>query len=359
MSYTLSAISPPVDSSLPRHGMFRQTDDAKWKVNLYMLFKNLPDTKGRRSHWYTTSQSMVQKLPDEYRKAIREICSIDASEIGPYTWISIEAALVLLTYGSRMTKHSAVLEWVERYTGVKLPKDVGRSRREAVFAHLLRIFLEKELSETTNGEYKLEYQYRLCGGKYFADFSVKHYWDGEANSEKFDWYIIEFDEEEHELPASKLRDQKRDMEIRDTYPLATLIRVKHDEVENWFKLVSLSHRLIGFESACLAGIVTACSTIKDQEVCIDSTTAKSAFDFHENEFADVLLFPNQPLRGLKLALERCAIDCRCARTNKSRQLRVSLASLIAVMHRWWPTEAVDSAMRNICSTETYCDVSHI
>lgn len=49
----------PLDSSFPHHGMFRQTEDDEWQVNLYMLFKKLPKPRSSRAIWYKTSQNMV------------------------------------------------------------------------------------------------------------------------------------------------------------------------------------------------------------------------------------------------------------------------------------------------------------
>ncbi len=40
----------PLDSSFPHHGMFRQTEDDEWQVNLYMLFKKIAQTAGFESH---------------------------------------------------------------------------------------------------------------------------------------------------------------------------------------------------------------------------------------------------------------------------------------------------------------------
>lgn len=76
MSQSISQLRPskPVDCTLPHHGMYRQTEDDKWQVNLYMLFKNLPKPRGSRAVWYKTSQNMVHKLPrDIFGREIREI----------------------------------------------------------------------------------------------------------------------------------------------------------------------------------------------------------------------------------------------------------------------------------------------
>lgn len=76
---------------------------------------------------------MVQKLPrDFFGREIREIGAVLHDQIDQNTWISARSALVLLTYGSLNHKHLEVTQWVERYTGVHLPRNVGLSRREVV-----------------------------------------------------------------------------------------------------------------------------------------------------------------------------------------------------------------------------------
>jgi len=343
-----SKLSNPVDSTLPRHGMFHQTDKG-WKIDLYMLFKNLPDNRGARAVWYKTSQNMVRKLPEEFKRETREICSIEPNEIRQETLISVRAALVLLTYGSRNARHLDVIHWVERYTAVKLPKTHGLSRREAVFGHLLDRFINNELTDITGGDYEISYQHRLCDGKYYADFSVKHFWDGRENTTKFYWYLIEFDEEEHSLTASRARDCKRDTEINETYPQVTIIRVKHDEVEEWLQLVRDSNKLVSFGYVYLSGIASACRYVNGTEVTIDSLSAQKAYDYNHNMFADVLTHGKQPLRGLKQALDRCGITYRVARTNQNRQLKVSLDSLSNVLHRWLPSQVAQHILRNMQS----------
>lgn len=346
MVNTFSKLSPPADSSLPRHGMFHQMDIG-WKIDLYMLFKNLPNNRGARAVWYRTSQSMVQKLPEDFKREIREICSIESDQIRPQTLISVRAALVLLTYGSRNARNLDVIEWIERYTGVRLPKKTGLSRRETVFGHLLESFINNELADMTSGDYEISSQYRLCEGKYYADFSVKHYWDGRENCTKFDWYLIEFDEEEHSLKASKARDWLRDNEIKQSNPQVTIIRVKHDETEEWFQLVRNSNRLVSFEHAYLSGILSACSSIHANNIIIDSISAKAAYDYDNNMFCDSLSYENQPTRGIKQALDSCEILYKETRTNKCRQLKVPIDSLHNVLHRWWPSNAAEYSLKSL------------
>lgn len=55
----------------------------------------------------------------------------------------------------------------------------------------------------------------MCNGKYYVDFTVKHYWNGNEDSTKFHLYLIEFDEEEHEHFQNKLADLARDSEIKN------------------------------------------------------------------------------------------------------------------------------------------------
>lgn len=337
----------PVDPTLRVHGMFRKTSEGKWLINVYMMFKHLPETKGARAVWYKTSRSMVQKLPDDFRREIREILSIQPNEIGKHTWISARSALVLLTFGSRNFKHLEIIEWVERYTGIRLPKKAGLSRREYVFGKRLRDFIDGELKETTNGDYQFETQLRLCNGRYFADFSIKHYWDDIANPEKLDWYLIEFDEEEHEIRSSLIRDRKRDAEILKRYPNVTIIRVKHDESDSWFDLIKYNYRLVGFEAALLSGILSSIAEVRNNLLIIDSTSAKNAYDDDQNFDAHLMTNENQPLRGLKGALSRCGIPFEEKRTSKSRQLRVPLDSFIDVLQRWWPAESVRNAILKI------------
>ncbi|MBS9435870.1 hypothetical protein EAE91_01330 [Photorhabdus noenieputensis] len=143
----------PLDRPHPRHRMFRQTEDRKWQLNLYMLFKNLPKPRGSRAIWYKTSQSMVQKLPsDIFEREIREIGAVLHDQIGKDTWISARSALVLLTYGSRNHKHLEVAQKVEQYTGIRLSRPKGLSRREVVFGHKLREFIDAELTSITYGD---------------------------------------------------------------------------------------------------------------------------------------------------------------------------------------------------------------
>ncbi|WP_431792437.1 hypothetical protein [Citrobacter freundii] len=97
MSQNISQLRPskPVDCTLPRHGMFRHTEDDKWQINLYMLFKKLPKPRGSRAIWYKTSQNMVQKLPaDIFGREIREIGAVFHDEIDRNTWITASSALM-------------------------------------------------------------------------------------------------------------------------------------------------------------------------------------------------------------------------------------------------------------------------
>lgn len=346
-----SCLFSPVDNALPRHAMFRQTIDHQWQINLYMLFKNLPKPRGSRSIWYKTSQNMVQKLPDStFRSEIREICAVLHDEIDKKTWISARSALVLLTYGSRNHKHLEVVRWVERYTGIMLPRQKGLSRRETVFGHKLRVFIDDELKSTTHGDYELQSQRRMCNGKYYVDFAVKHYSNGKEDSSNYHLYLIEFDEEEHALTPNKAADSLRDKEIRQEAPDATIIRVKHDESDSWFELVRDNNRLVSLEAILLSGILSACGTIERDVITIDSTSAKKAYDPTLNMNTEWLTYERQPLRGIKEALERCGISYINARTKTSRQLRVSLMSLKNVLSRWLPARSVEYILQNLkCS----------
>jgi len=340
----------PVDSSLPRHGMFRQTEDNKWQVNLYMLFKQLPKPRGSKVIWYKTSQNMVHKLPgDIFGREIREIDTVFHDEIDKNTWVSARSALVLLTYGSRNYKHLEVVQWIERYTGVILPRSKGLSRRETVFGRKLREFIEKELVEITYGDYELQTQRRMCHGRYYVDFSVKHYWNGNEDSAKFSLYLIEFDEEEHALSPNKIADSFRDFELKRQEPQATIIRVKHDRNEDWFELVRSNNGLISFEKALLTGISTACRSVNGGRIIIDSISAKNAYDYDQNQNAELLKYDKQPLRGIEEALNLCGIQYEKARSKTSRQLRVSLESFSSVLYRWLPDTAVVNLLRNLKS----------
>ncbi|EJN7218961.1 hypothetical protein ACRZ6Q_004216 [Citrobacter freundii] len=341
----------PADSTLPRHAMFRQTIDHEWHINLYMLFKNLPKPRGSRAIWYKTSQSMVQKLPsDIFEREIREICAVLYDQIGKNTWISVRSALVLLTYGSRNHKHLEVALWVEQYTGIRLPRPKGLSRREVVFGHKLRAFIDAELTSVTYGDYELYSQHRMCNGKYYVDFAVKHYWNGDEDSSNYHLYLIEFDEEEHALSPNKAADLIRDTEIKKEAPHTTIIRVKHDESDDWFDLVRENNRLIGFESAFLDGIITACRTVEGDSLIIDSNSAMKAYDSRQNVNADMLTHEKQPLRGIKEALKKCGIRCNDCRTKKQRQLQVPLESFATTLHRWLPAKSVEHILSNLKSS---------
>ncbi|MBK6261336.1 hypothetical protein [Citrobacter youngae] len=343
----------PYDSTLPRHGMFRQKTDGKWQINLQMLFKNLPKPDGSlsRAYWYKTSQSMVQKLPDDmFRREIDEILAIPHDDIDKNAWVSARSALVLLTYGSRNSHHLEVIQWVERYTGIKLPRQKGLSRREIVFGRRLRTFLDGELAENTYGNYDLQPQYRMCNGKYYVDFAVRHYWNGNEDSAHYDLYLIEFDEEEHALAPNRAADLIRDTEIKKEAPNATIIRVKHDEIDRWFELVRDNNRLISFESALLEGIITASHAVEGNEIIINAASAKKAYDSGKNFNADRLTYEKQPLRGLKEALKQCSICFHDSRTRKQRQLKVSLGSFTTVLHRWLSDRAAEHILRNLKSS---------
>lgn len=338
----------PLDSSLPRHGMFRQTEDDKWQVNLYMLFKKLPKPRGSRAIWYKTSQNMVHKLPkDILRREIREIGAVFHDEIDKNTWISAHSALVLLTYGSRNHKHLELVQWVERYTGVNLPRLKGLSRREAVFGRKLLEFIEKELVDITYGDYELQTQCRMCNGKYYVDFAVKHYWNGNEDSTKFHLYLIEFDEEEHEHSQNKLADLARDSELKKQEPKATIIRVKHDECDDWFDLVRYNNGLIGFEQALLLVISAASRNVDGDRIIIDSKSAKNAYDDSLNRSAWLLSYEKQPLRGIEDAVKRCGIHYEKARSNTSRQLRLSLESFSSKLYRWLPDSSAEYVLQNL------------
>lgn len=340
----------PVDITLPRHGMFRQITDEKWQINLYMLFKKLPKPRGSRATWYKTSQNMVQRLPrDIFGREIREICAVFHDEIDKNTWISARSALVLLTHGSRNHKHLEIVQWVERYTGIRLPRQNGLSRRETVFGHNLRAFIDNELQSITYGDYELQSQYRMCDGKYYVDFAVKHYSNGKEDSINYQLYLIEFDEEEHALAPNRAADLLRDHEIKQEEPSAAIIRVKHDESDRWFELVRDYNGLVSFEAVFLSGIITACRAIEDDVITIDSSSAKKAYDSTLNMNADWLPYERQPLRGIKEALDRCGISYFNARTKTSRQLKVSLMSFSSVLYRWLPARAVEYVLQNLKS----------
>lgn len=344
----LNRLFMPLDNSLPHHAMFRQTKDDRWQVNLYMLFKKLPKPRGSRAVWYKTSQNMSQKLPgDFFRKEIREIGAIFHDNIDRNTWISVHSALVLLTYGSRNHKHLEVVQWVEQYTGVTLPRLKGLSRREAVFGRKLLKFIEKELADITYGDYELQTQCRMCNGKYFVDFTVKHFWNGNEDRVKFHLYLIEFDEEEHELPRNKLADLARDTELKKHKPEATIIRVKHDKIDEWFELVRNNNGLISFEAALLSGISAASSSVDGDKIIIDSKSAKNAYDDLQNRCAWLLNYEKQPLRGLEEAAKLCGIRFEKARSKTSRQLRVSLESLSSSLYRWLPDSAAEYVLQNL------------
>lgn len=349
MSQTISQIQRyrPVDKTLPRHGMFRLTDDERWQINLYILFKNLPEPRGARKNWYDTSQNMVQKLPSDFHSEVLEICSIFPSEIRPNTWISARSALVLLTYGSRNHKHLDVVQWVERYTGIRLPLRQGLSRREAVFGRKLRTFIDTELKDITYGDYELQSQRRMCKGKYYVDFSVEHFWDEYTNDTKSHLYLIEFDEEEHALIPNKAADLIRDTEIKKEAPHATIIRVKHDEINDWFELIRYNNGLISVEDALLTGIIAASRVIEGDEIIIDSTSARNAYDNSKNRISGCLIYEKQPLRGIEEALKRCEIHYAKARTKTSRQLRVSLGSFSRALHRWLSDYAAEHVLTNL------------
>ncbi|SCC63174.1 hypothetical protein [Kosakonia oryziphila] len=345
-----SRLFTPVDRTLPRHAMFLQTDDEKWHINLYMLFKNLPKPRGTKKIWYQTCQSMVRKLPyDIFGKEIREISAILPDEIVKNTWISAHSALVLLTHGSRNHKHLEIVQWVERYTGIRLPRQNGLSRRETVFGHNLRAFIDNELQSITYGDYELQSQYRMCNGKYYVDFAVKHYSNGKEDSTNYQLYLIEFDEEEHALAPNRAADLLRDHEIKQEEPSAAIIRVKHDESDRWFELVRDYNGLVSFEAVFLSGIITACRAIEDDVITIDSSSAKKAYDSTLNMNADWLPYERQPLRGIKEALDRCGISYFNARTKTSRQLKVSLMSFSSVLYRWLPARAVEYVLQNLKS----------
>ncbi|EHI0032752.1 TPA: hypothetical protein JZ944_004094 [Escherichia coli] len=337
----------PLDSSLPRHGMFCQTEGDKWQVNLYMLFKNLPKPRGSRTCWYKTSQNMVQKLPrDIFGREIREIGAVLHDEIDKDTWISARSALVLLTYGSLNRKHLGVVQRVERYTGIVLPRNKGLSRREVVFGRKLSEFIDKELVDITYGDYELKTQQRMCNGKYYVDFAVKHYWNGNEDSSKYYVYLIEFDEEEHAFASNQVADSIRDSEIKRQEPEATIIRVKHNESEDWFELVRNNNGLIGFESALLSGIsASSCGVVGDR-IIIDSKSARNAYDDIKNQSAWLLNYEKQPLRGIEEALKRCGIHYEKTRSKTSRQLRVSLKSLSSSLRRWLPDSAAEYVLQS-------------
>jgi len=328
--------------------MFRQTEDDKWQVNLYMLFKNLPKPRGSRAIWYKTSQNMVQKLPrDIFRREIREIGAVLHDEIDKNTWISACSALVLLTYGSLNHKHLQVTQWVERYTGIILPRCKGLSRREVVFGRKLHEFITQELVDITYGDYELETQHRMCNGKYYVDFAVKHYWNGNEDSSKYYVYLIEFDEEEHAFASNLVADSMRDSEIKRQEPQATIIRVKHNESDDWFELVRNNNGLIGFESALLSGISAASCGVVGNRVIIDSKSARNAYDDIKNQSAWLLNYEKQPLRGIEEALKRCGIHYEKSRSKTSRQLRVSLKSLSSSLYRWLPDSAAEYVLQNL------------
>ncbi|HDV6233030.1 TPA: hypothetical protein RJO74_004499 [Enterobacter hormaechei] len=350
MSQNISQFRPskPVDCTLPRHGMFRRTEDDKWQINIYMLFKNLPKPRGSRAIWYKTSQNMVQKLPaDIFGREIREIGAVFHDEIDRNTWITASSALVLLTYGSLNHKHLEVTQWVERYTGITLPRHKGLSRREAVFGRKLHEFIDKELVDITYGDYELKTQQRMCNGKFYVDFAVKHYWNGNEDSSKHYLYLIEFDEEEHALAPNQAADSIRDSEIKRQEPQATIIRVKHDESDDWFELVRNNNGLISFEAALLSGISAASRGADGNRIIIDSKSAKNAYDDIKNQSAWLLNYEKQPLRGIEEALKRCGIHYEKARSKTSRQLRVSLESLSSSLYRWLPDSAAEYVLQNL------------
>lgn len=338
----------PVDSTTPRHSMFRHTEDDKWQINLYVLFKKLPKPRGSRAIWYKTSQNMVQKLPAEiFGREIREIGAVFHDEIDRNTWITASSALVLLTYGSRNHKHLEVVQWVERYTGIRLPRQHGLSRREAVFGRKLREFINKELVDITYGDYELETQHRMCNGKYYVDFAVKHYWNGNEDSSKFYLYLIEFDEEEHTLAPNQVADSIRDSEIKRQEPQATIIRVKHDESDDWFELVRNNNGLISFEAALLSGISAASRGADGDRIIIDSKSARDAYDDLQNRSAWLLNYEKQPLRGIEEAIKRCGIQYEKARSKTSRQLRLSLRSFSSKLYRWLPDGSAEYVLQNL------------
>ncbi|HBV7989641.1 hypothetical protein [Citrobacter freundii] len=350
MSQNISQLRPskPVDCTLPRHGMFRHTEDDKWQINLYMLFKKLPKPRGSRAIWYKTSQNMVQKLPaDIFGREIREIGAVFHDEIDRNTLITASSALVLLTYGSLNHKHLEVTQWVERYTGITLPRHKGLSRREAVFGRKLHEFIDKELVDITYGDYELKTQQRMCNGKFYVDFAVKHYWNGNEDSSKYYLYLIEFDEEEHALAPNQAADSIRDSEIKRQEPQATIIRVKHDESDDWFELVRNNNGLISFEAALLSGISAASRGADGDKIIIDSKSAKNAYDDIKNQSAWLLNYEKQPLRGIEEALKRCGIHYEKARSKTSRQLRVSLESLSSSLYRWLPDSAAEYVLQNL------------
>ncbi|WP_318388718.1 hypothetical protein [Enterobacter sp.] len=340
----------PLDSTLPRHGMFRQNEDDNWQINLYMLFKKLPKPRGSRACWYKTSQNMVQKLPrDIFGREIREIGAVLNDEIDKNTWISARSALVLLTYGSLNHKHLEVTQWVERYTGIILPRNKGLSRREVVFGRKLSEFIDKELIDITYGDYELKTQQRMCNGKYYVDFAVKHYWNGNEDSSKYYLYLIEFDEEEHAFAPNQVADAIRDSEIKRQEPEATIIRVKHDESDDWFELVRNNNGLISFESALLSGISAASCGVVGDRIIIDSKSARNAYDDLKNQSAWLLNYEKQPLRGIEEAVKLCGIRYEKARSKTSRQLRVCLESLSNSLYRWLPDSAAEYVLQNLKS----------
>ena len=53
---------------------------------------------------------------------------------------------------------------------------------------------------------------------------------------------------------------------QDQEPQATIIRVKHDESDDWFELVRNNNGLISFEAALLSGISAAMSLTTEAKI---------------------------------------------------------------------------------------------
>ncbi|MGI4374665.1 hypothetical protein ACR2WI_22275, partial [Klebsiella pneumoniae] len=181
------------------------------------------------------------------------------------------------------------------------------------------------------------------------NFAVKHYWNGNEDSSKYNVYLIEFDEEEHAFASNQVADSIRDSEIKRQEPEATIIRVKHNESDDWFDLVRNNNRLISFEAAFLSGISAASCDVVGDRIIIDSKSARNAYDDLKNQNAWLLNYEKQPLRGIEEAAKRCGIHYEKARSNTSRQLRLSLESFSSKLYRWLPDSSAEYVLQNLKS----------
>lgn len=266
------------------------------KISIRWLYGCIPGRSHRPQQWFDRLLKQAQRAPDEVKMLCRSefFDGMRASD-GKLTPAE---ALTLLTFNANHHQYRKIVEEIERVSGITLPVEPLRSRYEGIFA----IQLEELLQDITprGSWYEVTCQKKI--GSYYVDFYIEFY------RQELKKYVIEFDEESHEVKRHYLiNDPKRDSWFRKYQPDITFIRVKSRESSEWLAAVRLAGELVSLEKCYAQCIMAAAVDPKARNLRITSLSSRQSYDAERNNFFSLLKEPKHRLRELRKLLDRLRV----------------------------------------------------